>query len=105
MQPQAGQSNWQPKARYNVAKPTGQQAEFFDWNAKSATVGGVTVQGVQRGMGAQQPKTVVSQGRRKLKSRRIYAPGDHVLHKKFGRGAGVRVGGSADRNAANYDSL
>ena len=93
MQPQAGQSNWQPKTSYNVAKPTGQAQSFSSWNAKSATVGGVTVQGVQRGMGAQQPKVVVSQAH-DVEKPSIYAPGDHVLHKKFGRGAVVRVSGS-----------
>ena len=93
MQPQAGQSNWQPKTSYNVAKPTGQAQSFSSWNAKSATVGGVTVQGVQRGMGAQQPKTVVSQAH-EVEKPSIYAPGDHVMHKKFGRGAVVRVSGS-----------
>lgn len=74
-------------------KPTGQAQSFSSWNAKSATVGGVTVQGVQRGMGAQQPKTVVSQAH-EVEKPSIYAPGDHVLHKKFGRGAVVRVSGS-----------
>ena len=93
MQPQAGQSNWQPKTSYNVAKPTGQAQSFSSWNAKSATVGGVTVQGVQRGMGAQQPKVVASQAH-EVEKPSIYAPGDHVMHKKFGRGAVVRVSGS-----------
>ena len=55
--------------------------------------GGVTVQGVQRGMGAQQPKTVVSQAH-EVEKPSIDAPGDHVLHKELGRGAVVRVSGS-----------
>ena len=92
MQPQAGQSNWKPKTSYNVAKPTGQAQSFSGWNAKSATVGGVTVQGVQRGMN-EPPKVVASQAHEAEKPS-IYAPGDHVMHRKFGRGAVVRVSGS-----------
>ena len=92
MQPQAGQSNWKPKTSYNVAKPTGQAQSFSGWNAKSATVGGVTVQGVQRGMN-EPPKVVASQAHETEKPS-IYAPGDHVMHRKFGRGAVVRVSGS-----------
>ena len=65
---------------------------FFGWNAKSATVGGVTVQGVQRGMN-EPPKVVASQAHETEKPS-IYAPGDHVMHRKFGRGAVVRVSGS-----------
>lgn len=92
MQPQEGQSNWKPKTSYNVAKPTGQAQSFSGWNAKSATVGGVTVQGVQRGMN-EPPKVVASQAHETEKPS-IYAPGDHVMHRKFGRGAVVRVSGS-----------
>ena len=90
--------NWQsggwqqPKTSYNVAKPTGQAQSFSGWNAKSATVGGVTVQGVQRGMN-EPPKVVASQAHETEKPS-IYAPGDHVMHRKFGRGAVVRVSGS-----------
>ena len=51
------------------------------------------MQGVQRGMGAQQPKVIVSQAH-EVEKPSIYAPGDYVMHKKFGRGAVVRVSGS-----------
>lgn len=97
------QSNWQPKTSYNVAKPTGQAQSFSSWNAKSATVGGVMVQGVQRGMGAQQPKVIVSQAH-EVEKPSIYAPGDHVLQQKIWARRGCarqrkRIG------CANYDSL
>ena len=55
-------------------------------------VGGVNVSGVQRGM-SQQPKVVASSAHAVAKPA-LFAAGDHVMHKKFGRGAVVRVTGS-----------
>ena len=52
----------------------------------------MTIQGVQRGMN-EPPKVVASQAHETEKPS-IYAPGDHVMHRKFGRGAVVRVSGS-----------
>ena len=73
-------------------KADGTGAELLRLERKSATVGGVTVQGVQRGMN-EPPKVVASQAHETEKPS-IYAPGDHVMHRKFGRGAVVRVSGS-----------
>ena len=88
-------SAWKPKTSFNTSKPSGQAQSFSSWSAKSATVGGVTVQGVQQGMGQTQLRqnVVVSQAH-EIEKPSIYAPGDHVMHKKFGRGAVIRVSGS-----------
>lgn len=88
-------SAWKPKTSFNISKPSGQAQSFSSWSAKSATVGGVTVQGVQQGMEQTQPRqnVVVSQAH-EIEKPSIYAPGDHVMHKKFGRGAVIRVSGS-----------
>ena len=58
-------------------------------------VGSANVAGVQRGMGAErsEPKVVRSQAE-EIKRPSLFAAGDHVLHKKFGRGAVIRVTGS-----------
>ena len=55
-------------------------------------VGNTSISGVQRGMGAQ-PKVVPSAAHEAVKPS-LFAAGDHVMHKKFGRGAVVRVTGS-----------
>ena len=73
-------------------KADGAGTEPLRLERKSATVGGVTIQGVQRGMN-EPPKVVASQAHETEKPS-IYAPGDHVMHRKFGRGAVVRVSGS-----------
>ncbi|MEE0300052.1 MAG: 3'-5' exonuclease, partial [Christensenellales bacterium] len=88
-------SAWKPKTSFNTSKPSGQAQSFSSWSAKSATVGGVTVQGVQQGMEQTQLRqnVVVSQAH-EIEKPSIYAPGDHVMHKKFGRGAVIRVSGS-----------
>ena len=54
----------------------------------------MTVQGVQQGMGQQPRQNVVVSQAHEIEKPSIYAPGDHVMHKKFGRGAVIRVSGS-----------
>ena len=61
-------------------------------------VGAATVAGVQRGMQqseqpAVQQKVVVSSAAQVQKPS-LFAAGDHVMHKKFGKGAVIRVSGS-----------
>lgn len=97
------QSAWQPKTAYQTAIPQGQKQSFSSWSrggagmGSSERVGGVTVSGVQRGMSTDSnpggPKVVRSQ-LDEVKKPSLFAPGDHVLHKKFGRGAVIRVTGS-----------
>ena len=97
-QTQSAGGSWQPKTAYQTAIPTGQRQSFSSWSRGGAgmgnteRVGGVNVSGVQRGMGAQ-PKVVPSAAHEAVKPS-IFAAGDHVMHKKFGRGAVVRVTGS-----------
>jgi len=98
-QPQ--QSAWQPKTAYQTAIPQGQRQSFSSWSRGSGAgmgnterVGGANVSGVQRGMGERpEPKVVRSSASESAKPS-IFAAGDHVLHKKFGRGAVIRVTGS-----------
>ena len=56
-------------------------------------VGQTNVAGVQRGMAQHVPNDVRSSAHEAAKPS-IFAAGDHVLHKKFGKGAVVRVTGS-----------
>ena len=93
--------SWQPKTAYQSAIPTGQKQSFASWSrggagmGQSANVGGVNVSGVQRGMENRpaQPKVVQSAAHEMAKPS-LFSAGDHVMHKKFGRGAVVRVTGS-----------
>ena len=55
-------------------------------------VGGANVSGVQRGMTQQEQKIVRSGAHEAAPS--IFAAGDRVLHRKFGKGAVIRVTGS-----------
>ena len=57
-------------------------------------VGGLNVAGVQRGMQPKAEPKVVRSSAHESTGPSIFAAGDHVLHKKFGRGAVVRVTGS-----------
>ena len=58
-------------------------------------VGGVNVSGVQRGMTQKtEPQVVRSAAHEVAAKPALFAAGDHVMHKKFGRGAVVRVTGS-----------
>ena len=57
----------------------------------SEQIGSKTVQGVQRGMEA--PKVVASSAH-EVQKPSLFAAGDHVLHKKYGKGAVVRVTGT-----------
>ena len=67
--------------------------------ASSARVGGTTVAGVQRGMdgaprGVTQNASPAGQNiAGEAATKAGYAAGDHVIHKKFGRGAVIRVSG------------
>ena len=96
---------WQPKTAYQTAIPQGQRQSFASWSRGSGAgmgnterVGGTSVSGVQRGMGENvnqksEPKVVRSSASEIVKPS-LFAAGDHVLHKKFGRGAVIRVTGS-----------
>ncbi len=99
-QPQQ-QSAWQPKTAYQTAIPQGQRQSFASWSrgtgagmGSAERVGNTTVSGVQRGMGEKSaPKVVRSSASESVKPS-LFSAGDHVLHKKFGRGAVIRVTGS-----------
>ena len=78
--------------------PSGQRQSFSSWNqsgaagaGRSERIGGQTVAGVQRGMDT--PKVVASAAKETARPA-LFAAGDHVMHRKFGRGAVVRVTGS-----------
>jgi len=93
------QSAWQPKTAYQTAIPQGQKQSFASWSrgsgagmGTSARVGNATVAGVQRGMG-EKPNVVRSQAE-SFAPPSIFKAGDHVMHRKFGRGAVIRVTGS-----------
>ena len=88
---------WTPKAS-KAPMPGGQRQSFSSWSqngaagaGRSERIGGRTVAGVQRGMDA--PKVVASAAKETARPA-LFAAGDHVMHKKFGRGAVVRVTGS-----------
>lgn len=55
-------------------------------------VGEANVTGVQCGMQPQQ--RVVSSGAHDVQKPSLFAAGDHIMHRKFGRGAVVRVSGA-----------
>ena len=57
-------------------------------------VGGVSVSGVQRGMASRSEPNVVRSSAHEAARPSIFSAGDHVMHKKFGRGAVIRVTGS-----------
>ena len=91
------EGGWKPKTAY--AAPQGRRQSLSDWSrgsgmgmGTSERVGGATVVGVQRGVDAG-PKVVASAARKQA-APSIFAAGDHVMHRKFGRGAVVRVAGS-----------
>ena len=54
----------------------------------------MNVSGVQRGMAPKQEPKVVRSSAHEMAGPSIFAAGDHVMHKKFGRGAVIRVTGS-----------
>ena len=96
-QPEPKAGAWQPKTAYSA--PQGRRQSLSDWSrgsgmgmGTSERVGGSTVSGVQRGVQAQ-PKVVASVAHEQA-APSIFAAGDHVMHRKFGRGAVVRVAGS-----------
>lgn len=97
---QAG--GWQPRAAQGASFPTGQKKSLSDWSTGSRAginraerVGNATIDGVQCGMGdaPAQPK-VVSSIAHEAERPALFAAGDVVMHRKFGRGAVVRVKGS-----------
>ena len=57
-------------------------------------VGGVNVSGVQKGMAQRTEPNVVRSSAHEAARPSLFAAGDHVMHRKFGRGAVVRVTGS-----------
>ena len=88
---------WKPRPQSGAAQPQGQRQSFAAWSRGSGMgmnsaerVGGATVAGVQRGVS---PKVVPSAAHEAEKPA-LFAAGDHVMHRKFGRGAVVRVSGS-----------
>lgn len=90
---------WKPRTQYAAAKPQGRTQSFSDWSKgsgvgmnSSANVGGTTIPGVQRGM--TMAVNVVKSQAETVKKPSIYQAGDHVRHKKFGRGVVIRVTGS-----------
>lgn len=100
-QPGGENSNWKPKTAYQTAIPSGQKQSFSAWNRGSGAgmgvterVGGVNVGGVQRGMSQPTQPKVVQSSAHVVAKPALFAAGDHVMHKKFGRGAVVRVTGS-----------
>ena len=100
-QQQTGAGSWQPKTAYQTAVPSGQKQSYLSWSRGGAgmgnteRVGGVNVSGVQRGMTQKtEPQVVRSAAHEVAAKPALFAAGDHVMHKKFGRGAVVRVTGS-----------
>ena len=98
---QSGTSGWQPKTAYQTAIPSGQKQSYLSWSRGGAgmgnteRVGGVNVSGVQRGMAQRTEPQVVRSAAHEIAAKpALFAAGDHVMHKKFGRGAVVRVTGS-----------
>ena len=51
-----------------------------------------------------EPPKVVTPQAHETEKPSIYAPGDHVMHRKFGRGAVVRVSGER-LGRPHYDSI
>ncbi len=97
----AEQSSWKPKTAYQTAIPGGQKKSFAAWSQGSGVgmgqmerVGGVNVSGVQKGMAQRSEPGVVRSAAHGAAKPALFAAGDHVMHKKFGRGAVVRVTGS-----------
>ncbi len=92
-------SAWKPRPQSGVAQPQGQRQSFAAWSRGSGMgmnnaerVGGTTVAGVQRGMNP--TAQVVPSAAHEAEKPSLFAAGDHVMHRKFGRGAVVRVSGS-----------
>lgn len=88
---------WTPRAQSGFARPAGQGQSLNSFNRglgmdRSARVGQTVVAGVQRGMGAK-PEVVQSEAHA-FEKPSLFAAGDRVLHKKFGKGAVIRVSGS-----------
>ncbi len=88
---------WKPRTQYGAKMPTGQRQSFASWNQTSggAQLGGRTIPGVQRGMGETQNARPATQETPQQSAKpSLFAAGDRVLHKKYGKGAVVRVSGS-----------
>ena len=99
-QKQEAPGAWKPRAQFGMAQPQGQRQSFSAWSrgggmgmGASERVGNVNVSGVQRGMQSQPAKVVASSAHEAQKPS-LFAAGDHVMHRKFGKGAVVRVSGS-----------
>ncbi|MBR4040125.1 MAG: UvrD-helicase domain-containing protein [Clostridia bacterium] len=92
---------WKPKTAYQTAVPAGQKQSYLSWSQGSGVgmgnterVGSTNVSGVQRGMAQRAEPKVIRSSAHESVSPSIFAAGDHVMHKKFGRGAVVRVTGT-----------
>ena len=90
---------WKPRPQSGAAQPQGQRQSFAAWSRGSGMgmnsterVGGATVAGVQRGMNP--AAQLVPSAAHEAEKPALFAAGDHVMHRKFGRGAVVRVSGS-----------
>ena len=89
---------WKPRAQFGAQQPQGQRQSFSSWSRGSGMgmgtderVGQTIVSGVQLGM--QPPQKVVSSAAKTVEKPSLFTAGDHVMHRKFGRGAVVRVSG------------
>ena len=89
---------WKPRAQFGVQPPQGQKQSFSSWSRSggigmgtSEKVGERMVSGVQRGM---QQQTVVPSVAGQSQKPALFSAGDHVLHRKFGKGAVIRVSGA-----------
>ncbi len=90
-------NTWKPRPQFQSAQPQGQRQSLSAWSrglgmGASERIGQTQIPGVQRGMQPQQ--TVVSSGARDIQKPSLFVPGDHVMHRKFGKGAVVRVSGA-----------
>jgi len=92
---------WKPRPQFGMQPPQGQRQSFSAWSRGSGAgmdastrVGETTVSGVQRGMQQSQAQKVVASAAHDSEKPSLFAAGDHVLHRKFGKGAVVRVSGT-----------
>ena len=89
---------WKPRTQFGAAQPQGQRQSFAAWSHAAGAntgvqVGQTTIQGVQRGMNTEIKQTVVPSSAAGMKQPSLFAAGDHVMHRKFGKGAVIRVSG------------
>ena len=92
---------WKPRPQFGAPQPQGQRQSFATWSRgsgagmnTSAQLGQTSVAGVQLGMNTAHKQTVVPSAAASTQQPALFAAGDHVMHRKFGKGAVVRVSGS-----------